>query len=41
MQKMTPTKIFRKAEAGYEIAKVGLFLFWLPAIAIAIAYFFF
>jgi hypothetical protein len=41
MQKMTQTKMFRKAEAGFEIAKVGVFLFWIPILSLAIVYFFF
>jgi hypothetical protein len=39
-RKMTPTKIFKKAESAWKIAKIGAFLFWLPIIAVFISSFF-
>jgi len=30
---MTPTQIFRKTSAAYEIAKIVAILFWLPITA--------
>jgi len=40
MTKWTETKIFRKASAGYDFAKVVIFLFWIPLLALAALYFF-
>jgi len=40
MTKWTETKIFRKASAGYDVAKVVIFLFWIPLLALAALYFF-
>jgi hypothetical protein len=38
--RMTPTKIFKKTAAAYEIAKIAAILFWLPVIAMFIVYLF-
>ena len=34
---MTPTKIFRKSAAAYEVARIVAILFWLPIISMALA----
>jgi hypothetical protein len=34
---MTPSRIFKKSNAAYEIAKVACMLFWLPLISLIIA----
>jgi len=36
MKKFTDTMVFRKANAGYELAKVVGVLFWLPIIAVTL-----
>jgi hypothetical protein len=33
---MTPTKIFKKTTAAYDVAKVALLLFWLPLIVMIV-----
>jgi hypothetical protein len=33
---MTPTKIFKKSSAAYDMAKVALLLFWLPLIVMIV-----
>jgi len=34
---MTPSQIFRKSSAAYDIAKIVGMLFWLPIISLMIA----
>lgn len=34
---MTPTEVFRKSAAAYEVAKIVAMLFWLPILAIVLA----
>jgi len=36
MKRFTDTMVFRKANAGYELAKVLGFLFWLPIIVVTL-----
>ena len=40
MKRFTDTMVFRKANAGYELAKVVGILFWMPIIAFSALYFF-
>lgn len=36
-RRMTPTKIFRKTNAAYEIAKIVAIMFWLPILGMILA----
>jgi hypothetical protein len=37
---MTNSRIFRKAEAAFELAKVVSFVFWMPIIVLTLLSFF-
>jgi hypothetical protein len=40
MPQITPTQVYKKTEAAYYLAKVALFIFWMPILAISMITYF-